>query len=57
MKGTSPKQTPSKHPLKTLAPRKDPKGGVKKNRPPGGDCDEFGCGGNHNEVLIQGAVR
>ena len=53
MKRTSPKQTTSKPALKVkaLAPRKDPKGGG-KNRPPG-DCDEFGCGGNHNEVLIK----
>ena len=21
--------------------------------PPGGDCDEFGCGGNHNETLVR----
>ena len=53
MKGTSPKQATSKPSLKvkTLAPRKDPKGGG-KSRPPGGDCDEFGCGMNHNAVFM-----
>jgi hypothetical protein len=36
--------------VKTLSPRKDPKGGVKRR----GDCDEFGCGRNHNEVIVRG---
>ena len=52
MKGTSSrKATKPSIKVKALAPRKDPKGGVKKPRP--GDCDEFGCGTNHNEVLIK----
>ena len=52
MKGTSPKQaTKPSLKVKALAPRKDPKGGG-KNRPPGGDCDEFGCGTNHNAVFM-----
>ena len=43
------KPTASKAPVKVkpLSPRKDPRGGRR-----GGDCDEFGCGGNHNEVLV-----
>ena len=24
---------------------------------PGGDCDEFGCGGNHHETLVRDAAR
>ena len=54
MKTTSPKKAKeTKRPikLKSLAPRKDPKGGRK-----GGDCDEFGCGTNHNEVVVMGGV-
>jgi hypothetical protein len=50
MKTTSQKNpAPAKPTLKVkpLTPRKDPKGGRR-----GGDCDEFGCGGNHNEVVV-----
>jgi hypothetical protein len=46
-KTAKPSQSTAK--VKDLSPRKDPKGGVKGR---GGDCDEFGCGGNHNEVLV-----
>ncbi len=48
---TSPKKAKETKPpikVKALAPRKDPKGGGRKP----GDCDEFGCGMNHNEVLL-----
>ena len=35
--------------VKPLSPRKDPKGGRKG----GGGCDDdFGCPGNHNEVVV-----
>ena len=45
-----PKSSKSSPKVKTLAPRKDPKGGVKGGR--GGDCDEFGCGMNHTEFVV-----
>ena len=51
MKAASAKKTTSSKPpvkVKPLAPRKDPKGG---RRAPGG-CDDWGCGANHNEVLV-----
>ena len=54
MKTASPaKAKETKRPIKVkaLAPRKDPKGG----RKPGG-CDEWGCGMNHNEVLVVGGM-
>jgi hypothetical protein len=48
MKTTSKKATSSKPPVKVkpLTPRKAPKGGRR-----GGDCDEFGCGMNHNHIV------
>jgi hypothetical protein len=47
------KAAPAKPTLKVkpLTPRKDPKGGRR-----GGDCDEFGCGSNHNEVVVLGGM-
>ena len=47
------KATSSKAPVKVkaLSPRKDPRGGRK-----GGDCDEFGCGTNHNEIVVTGGM-
>ena len=51
MKAASAKKaTSSKAPVKVkpLSPRKNPKGGVKGK----GDCDEFGCGMNHNEFVV-----
>jgi hypothetical protein len=59
------KSTSSKAPVKVkpLSPRKDPKGGwvmfvgVKGVRQGGGGCDdEFGCTGNHNEVVVMGVM-
>ena len=53
MKATSPKNPAPAKPtgkVKPLSPRKDPKGGGRR----GGDCDEFGCGTNHNEVVVMG---
>ena len=56
MKTTSPKTAKeTKRPIKVkaLAPRKDPKGGRKG----GGGCDDdFGCGGNYNEVVVTGGL-
>jgi hypothetical protein len=34
---------------KSLSPRKNPKGGVKRN---GSGCDDWGCGSNHNDVVV-----
>ena len=54
MKATSTEKAKSSKPVlkvKALPPRRDPKGGTTTRRG-GGDCDEFGCGGNHNEVLV-----
>jgi hypothetical protein len=54
MKAISPKSPAPAKPtgkVKPLSPRKDPKGG----RRGGGGCDdEFGCSGNHNEVVVSG---
>jgi hypothetical protein len=62
MKAASPKKAkPSRSTpkVKDLSPRKDPKGGwvmlvgVKSVRQGGGGCDDdFGCSGNHNEVVV-----
>jgi hypothetical protein len=47
---TKPSVKPAK--LEELSVRKHPKGG----RRGGGDCDEFGCGMNHNEVFQDGGT-
>jgi hypothetical protein len=55
MKTMPTKAKPSKAAVKVkpLSPRKDPKGG----KTPGGGCDdEFGCAGNHNEIVAVGGI-
>ena len=59
MKATSQKNPAPARPtskVKPLAPRKDPKGGVKGSGGGGGCDDDFGCQGNHNEVVVTGGM-
>ena len=63
---TTSKKTKTSKPsttLKPLSPRKDPKGGLMffpvgakgVRQGGGGGCDdEFGCSGNHNQVVLAG---
>ena len=49
---TKPAKTKAAPKLRDLTAKRNPKGGTR-----GSDCDEFGCGGNHNETLVCDSSR